>query len=148
MNIDPIKIRNFHQTCLNPPSKDEFNLAIKNSITHIAPGFSGLYNNMIQSLPTAVKDLFYDEFVIMWGNPLTDGMKVPEEWKVQYFNPIPKVGQEPTRANIRPLMLVETMHKLWTIIIRRINKFLQSNILYHAYNGCFPERSTDTASMI
>ena len=62
--------------------------------------------------------------------------------------PIPKVP-DPTADQIRPIMLLQALRKVWTsIIVTDIHKaLLRHRVLHPAQHGFQPKHGTDTANI-
>ena len=83
-----------------------------------APGPSGLSYNMIKAWPEHVRQIVYECLCELWQD-----RAAPQHWKWRFLVPIPK-KESPTLNDVRPLMLVEALQKIWTsICVVRIQGF-------------------------
>ena len=130
----------------NPPSNAEFLEAIKHLHTGSAPGMSGCSYNMIKMWPDSCKQIAYDCLARQWE----DKYRCPS-WKWRWLVPIPKKHNDITMLNdLRPLMLIEALRKIWTgLIITKMQSTWRSNhTLNDAQHGCQKHMGTATASLL
>jgi hypothetical protein len=114
------------------PSIDEFKDYINLLNVRSAPGFSGLSYLMVKLWPEAMVERAYECLVEAWDDKV--GL---EGWGNRLLAPIPKVPN-PELKDLRPLMLVEVMRKIWVgLITKKIgafwDKFGLVNPAQHAY---------------
>ena len=78
----------------------------------------------------------------MWTHQHT-----PDAWKWKWLYPIPK-GTSEKISDMRPIMLMEVLQKLWTgLIVQCITLSLQEHgALSLNQHGFLPKRGTDTAN--
>ncbi len=123
------------------PSLYEFKKYIDTLNPRSAPGFSGLSYLMVKLWPDAMVERAYDCLRDAWKNKV--GL---EGWGTRLLAPIPK-KPDPELKDLRPLMLVEVMRKIWVgLVTNRISAFWDKfglvNPSQHAY---LRNRGTHTA---
>ena len=123
------------------PTLDEFLTTLKSMPSHSAPGPSGLTYNMILALPTQQLTALYDHLLILWKHK-----HILPTWKWRELAPLPKVLENITINDIRPLTLIETCRKVWvSIFVNRIKRFwLQHNIIHSSQHAYTAHRGVDT----
>ena len=114
------------------PSFDEFVKYISSLNPRSAPGFSGLSYLMVKLWPDSVVERAYGCLVKAWSDKV--GL---EGWGTRLLAPIPKIPN-PELKDLRPLMLVEVMRKIWVgLITKKIASFWEKhgliNPAQHAY---------------
>ena len=114
------------------PSIAEFEDFIFHLKSRSAPGHSGLSYLMVKLWPRAFITRAYECLCEAWANK--EGM---EGWSIRLLAPIPK-KTNPTIDDLRPLMLVEVMRKIWVgLLMKRIKAFWAKHSLIndnqHAY---------------
>ena len=130
----------------SPPSYSDFCRAITRSKKGSAPGMSGLSYNMIKSWPEGCKQAAYDCLSRQW-----EDKHICPSWKWRWLVPIPKKFNDLTLLDdLRPLMLVETMRKIWTkLIIDNIQRVWRArHTLNPSQHGCQSQLGTSTASIL
>ena len=130
----------------SPPSYEEFCKAIKHGKNGSAPGMSGLSYNMIKAWPASCKQAAYDCLERQWK----DKHYCPS-WKWRWLVPIPKKFNDLTLLkDLRPLMLIETLRKLWThLIMDKIQQVWRSRGTQNkAQHGCQAGMGTSTATIL
>ena len=129
------------QALESDPSLDEFLLTLKSMPSHSAPGPSGLTYNMIISLPTSHLHALYNHLLTLWKHK-----HILPTWKWRELAPLPKVLENITINDIRPLTLIETCRKVWvSIFVNRIKHFwLQHNIIHPSQHAYTAHRGVDT----
>ena len=101
-----------------PPSREEFEEAIRHAPKDSAAGMSGLSYNMVRCWPKHFIDAAFSALDTLW-----DSSVVPSQWRWRWLIPIPKVPN-PSLTDLRPLCLNEALRKLWfSAIIRRLQSF-------------------------
>jgi hypothetical protein len=101
------------------PSLQDFKGYNKSLNPRSAPGFSGLSYLMVQLWPEMVVERAYDCLLEAWKRK--EGL---EGWGTRFLAPIPKKNN-PDLKDLRPLMLVEVMRKIWVgLITGRVTSFL------------------------
>ena len=123
------------------PTYTDFITALRAMPTKSAAGPSGLTYNMIASLPTDHLLALYQHLVILWEHRST----LPA-WKWRELSPLPKLLENITINDIRPLTLIETACKVWvSIIINKIKHlWLEHNILHDSQHAYTAVRGVDT----
>jgi hypothetical protein len=114
------------------PSLDEFKRYIGKLNPRSAPGFSGLSYLMVKLWPDSLIDRAYECLREAWLE--RKGLK---GWGIRLLAPIPK-KPNPELKDLRPLMLVEVMRKIWVgLITSHVTSFLMKHHLIndnqHAY---------------
>ena len=114
------------------PTLEEFQSYIKSLDSTSAPGASGLSYLMVKLWPEDFVDRAYTCLCNAWQDK-----KGLEGWAIKILAPIPK-KPNPTKEDLRPLMLVEVMRKIWVgLIMGRIRSFWSKHSLIderqHAY---------------
>ncbi len=100
------------------PTLGEFNAYIKTLNPKSAGGPSGLTYLLVQQWPANVRERIYDVLAKAWK-----GKERVQGWGRRWLQPIPKV-QDPSLADLRPLMLVEVTRKIWVgLIMGKIANF-------------------------
>ena len=100
------------------PTWEEFRKLVRRLNSRSAPGVSGLSYHMVKLWSFAVKKRIYDCLCDRWSRRETS-----PGWELRWLAPIPKV-QDPTLDDLRPLMLVEVMRKIWVgLIMEKIRRF-------------------------
>jgi hypothetical protein len=109
----------------NTPTFEEFSKAIDHMKKDSAPGMSGLSYNMMRVWDEKIRRRIYDEICALWEQG-----QFPKEWERRWIVPIPK-KEDPDIGDLRPLMLMEALRKVWgTIFVRRIQeKWKNTNLL-------------------
>ena len=127
----------------DPPSLDEFTAILHDKAGHSSGGPSGLQYKHVQNWSPAMVSEAYHCLVTMWTQHHT-----PDAWKWKWLVPIPK-GSSDKIQDMRPIMLMEVLRKLWTgLIVKRITTSLQKHgVLSLNQHGYLPKRGTDTANL-
>ena len=104
---------------------------------------SGLTYEMVKHWPRDVVYMVYDIIVHMWADK-----EVPPSWKWKWLVPLPK-KDNPTAAEIRPIMLIEVLRKIWTgLIMKTIHStLLKHKVLHPSQHGFQPGHGTETANV-
>ena len=107
------------------PSLKEFEDAIQDSPSGSAGGPIGLTYTMIRAWPKSVVTWVHTELTKMWVSG-----QFPAWWSTKLLVPIPK-KDDPTLSDLRPIMLLEPIRKLWmgTIIRKIMASWEQQGIL-------------------
>ena len=123
------------------PTYADFTNTLKAMPTQSSAGPSGLTYNMIASLPTLHLRALYDHLVVLWEKRAS----LPT-WKWRELSPLPKVLENITINDIRPLTLIETLRKVWaSIIVNRIKQFWIKHSIIHPSQHAYTEaRGVDT----
>ena len=127
------------------PTLSEFQSAIQRSPTS-SPGISGLSFSHIKlwTLPTVTH--VHQLLSLLWA----DHLLIPDHWHWKLLCPIPKANKDPqVLDNLRPIMLVECLRKLWVgILIHRLSVFLsQEDFLSASQHGYVAHKSTITSGL-
>ena len=127
------------------PSLSEFTNAISRSPSS-SPGVSGLsFSHIKLWSPTTVQKV-HQYLCLLWNNHHL----IPDHWHWKLLCPIPKADKDPqVLDNLRPIMLVECLRKLWVgIVIHRLSTFLtKENFLSASQHGYVCHRSTVTSGL-
>jgi len=128
---------------VDPPTLSQFTDILHSKSGHSSGGPSGLQYKHIQSWPPAMIEEAYNCLATMWTHRHT-----PDAWKWKWLVPIPK-GTSEKVSDMRPIMLMEVLRKLWTgLIVQRITSSLQKHgALSLNQHGYLPKRGTDTANL-
>ena len=123
------------------PTFEEFQAAIAATPAGKAPGPSGLTYNMIKGWPLEVQEWAYKCLCELWNSPT-----MGDWWSTKLLYPIPK-DAAPTLSTLRPIMLLESLRKVWMrVIIRKISSSLERcGVLSSAQYGFRPHRNTGQA---
>ena len=123
------------------PTLDEFLLTLKSMPSHSAPGPSGLTYNMILALPKQHLTALHAHLLTLWQRK-----HVLPTWKWRELAPLPKVLENITINDIRPLTLIETCRKVWvSIFIHRIKQFwIKHHIIHSSQHAYTAHRGVDT----
>ena len=127
------------------PTLSEFTDAIRRSPAS-SPGVSGLsFSHIKLWSPPTVKRI-HELLCMLWNHHHF----IPDHWHWKLLCPIPKADKDPQNLeNLRPIMLVECLRKLWVgIVIRRLSVFLtQQQLLSPSQHGYVAHRSTVTSGL-
>ena len=125
-----------------PPSFDEFRRTITTKPSKSAGGLTETTYSMMKAWSPEFKRLVYDNLIPSWGTK-----QLPEWWKWRKLRLKLKDDKPITPQNLRPIVLVEVLRKIWIgLIILKINQVWQKHdILNSAQHGFRPKRGTDTA---
>ena len=132
------------QLLSTPPSLDQFQLRLRSKSSKSAPGVSGLpYQILKCQSPTVVAKLY--ELLVYFHSQ----RQHPDSWYWKYLCYIPKSSGPTVFTNLRPLMLIESLRKLWIeLIIHPILDIWNADMLLSpAQHGYTHHRSTTTATM-
>ena len=133
-----------HSNISAPPSRGEFDSCLASTSNTTMGGMSELTYSMMKAWPAAVTNRVFELLSSMWPSKFT-----PDWWKWRWICPKPKVTENIGLGDLRPLVLVEVIRKLWTnIIIRRIKACWQKEDLLSQDQHAFRARhGTDTATI-
>jgi len=115
-----------------PPSLEEFKHGIRAAKTNSAPGPSGLSYNMAKAWPDTMVEYIYEKMSHFWI-PTSP----PESWNWKWLNYIPKVVSDNVKLpDLRPLMLIEVLRKLWSshITSKIMGAIRRNNMLDDAHH--------------
>jgi hypothetical protein len=129
------------ETLAATPTFEEFSNTIDKMSKDSAPGMSGLSYNMMKVWGEDIRKRVYDDICELWEKG-----EFPTQWKLRWIVPIPKKS-DPDIGDLRPLMLMEALRKVWgSIFVRRIQrKWKISKVLQPNQFGCVPGKGTDGA---
>ena len=117
----------------NAPSLEEFIYCIRKKLPkQSAPGPSGLSYAMLKLCSDEVLRVLYNNLLVMWMDKL-----VPDYWQTRFLVPIPKIDDQPSLNDLRPLMMNEVLRKIWTrLVVEKIKKeWAIFDILSHQQHG-------------
>jgi len=129
-----------------PPSLVEFEDAIKKAKTNSAAGISGCSYNQLKRWPPELIQRVHYCLCRIWRSQGT-----PENWKDRWLVVIPKKQEEiPNINNLRPLILVEAIRKIWCKLLlhRILSVWGKYNVLHRYQHGFIRGRNTMTASTL
>ena len=130
----------------SPPTFEEFEYAIKISPQESAGGVTGITYAMIKGWNKEIRTKVHYLLSKLWNN-----LHTPEWFKHKILQPIGKASSPDTSilANLRPLMLIEPLRKLWvSITIKRIRHTWEDhNMLDGSQYGFRHNRSCGPAIM-
>ena len=116
-----------HEAISAIPTRAEFDSALASTGNTTVGGMSGLTYSMMKAWPEEVTDYMFHSLL-----QIRESKVVPDFWKWRWMCPKPKVTENITLADLRPLVLVEVSRKLWTsIIVSRIKHQWERNDLLH-----------------
>jgi hypothetical protein len=129
------------ESLANTPTYEEFSKAIDHMAKDSAPGMSGLSYNMMRVWGDEIRKRIYEDICELWERG-----EFPAQWKQRWIVPIPKKS-DPDIGDLRPLMLMEALRKVWgSIFVRRIQKkWKDTKILQPNQFGGIPGKGTDGA---
>ena len=128
------------------PTLDELTEAIRRAKTNSSAGMNGVSYNMLKKLPSELIANIHYCLTRIWAEKGT-----LDWWSDRWLVAIPKKEQDVTKVgDLRPLILVDTIRKLWCkILLQRILEVWKRNdLLRHAQHGFCAGRSTMTASLM
>lgn len=97
----------------NAPSLEEFIYCIRKKLPkQSAPGPSGLSYAMLKLCSDEVLRMLYNNLLVMWMDK-----SVPDYWQTRFLVPIPKIDDQPSLNDLRPLMMNEVLRKIWTRLV-------------------------------
>ena len=130
----------------HPPSLPEFEEAIQRAKTNSSAGISGCSYNQLKRWPAELIQRVHYCLCRIWRTQCT-----PDAWTARWLVVIPKKQEEiPNVNNMRPLILVEAIRKLWCKLLlhRILTVWKKYNALHHYQHGFIRGRNTMTASML
>ena len=130
----------------SPPTYSDFSRTIRNLKNNSAPGMSGLSYNMIKAWPDSCKQMAYECLSRQWT-----AKHVCPSWRWRWLVPIPKKHNDLTLlSDLRPLMLIEALRKIWTkLIVDRVQKVWHARrVAQPSQHGCQANLGTSTASIL
>jgi hypothetical protein len=125
-----------------PPSFEDFERALKGCSSTSSPGPTGLSYSLIKAFPLSAKKRLYELLCVLWADKT-----IPGFWKSKFLVMLAKEpGGTPTPDKLRPLGLMETTRKLWTVMILSKIKhaILKCKVLQPNHYGFLPNRGTDS----
>ena len=123
----PIPFSSFHQSLMHKNGQK-------------SPGPSGLTISILQATPINVLENLHKALHEMWNHK-----HIPPSWKKREMCLLPKKPNSTTLAELRPLMLLEVLRKLWlSLIISPVSTYLlQNNLLCPYQCGGIPNSGTE-----
>ena len=91
-----------------PPTEEQFIEEVQRGKGGMTGGMSGLTYNIMSKWPVSTIKLMYKALCSLMAADET-----PDFWKMKWLVPIPKVDMNVGREDLRPLMLIEVLRKLW-----------------------------------
>ena len=136
--------RDLEAALSTPPSKEAFKAALHRQSGETSGGPTGLTYRMMHHWPDATQDVAYTLLVNIWK-----AGQAPPWWRFKWVVPIPKKVANPTPADLRPIVLLETLRKTWTgLITGTIMNILQKNrSLCPSQHAFLRRKGTDTATL-
>ena len=125
----------------NTPSFEEFKKTLKSRPDRSSGGPSCVTYGMLKSCSDSILRGIYDNLAVMWKEKY-----VPDWWKYRFLSPIPKTDEDnPEPKNLRPLMLMEVLRKVWTqLIVSKIRAVWTTQEAFNKAQGGFtPKSGTD-----
>ena len=129
-----------------PPTLVEFEDAIQKAKTNSAAGISGCSYNQLKRWPPELIQRVHYCLCRIWRAQST-----PEKWTARWLVVIPKKQEEiPNVNNMRPLILVEAIRKIWCKLLlhRILSVWGKYNALHRYQHGFIRGRNTMTASAL
>jgi len=129
-----------------PPSLIEFEDAIKKAKTNSSAGISGCSYNQLKRWPPELIARVHYCLCRIWQSQST-----PERWTARWLVVIPKKQEDiPNVSNMRPLILVEAIRKIWCKLLlhRILTVWGKHNALHRYQHGFIRGRNTMTASTL
>jgi hypothetical protein len=132
----------FEQSLAEAPTLEEFERALASTSRQSASGPTGVTYNAIAGWPPWVLRKVHLLMVEFWNDK-----SVPRCWKWRWLVPIPKTHDNVTLGDLRPLMLTDTVRKVWVgVLVQKIQTHLESNgLLSPAQHGTLTNRGTEGA---
>ena len=96
---------------------------------------------MLVCLPESLRQTTYHALSKLWQD-----RTIPNDWKTSILRAIPKVKEDITLNDLRPLKLIEVARKLWAgIFVNRIKCFWQTwQVIHNSQHAYTAERGVDT----
>jgi len=124
-----------------PPSLQKLQAAILSLPSTSAGGISGLTYNQLKIWPLNILAAAHSALTCIWKDKTH-----PEFFKYKWLVPLSKLKEPgtPSLTQLRPIMLIETLRKVWTqLIVKRIRRVLETeSALSSKQFGFRPRRST------
>ena len=107
-----------------------------------SPGPSGLTISILQATPAPILASLHSSLATMW-----EARHIPSNWQARELALLPKKPTSITLAEMRPLMLLEVLRKLWlNLILKPVSGYLNSESLICPYQvGGIPNSGTEDA---
>jgi hypothetical protein len=125
-----------------PPSFEVFSQSINSLPNASAGGISGLTYNQLKAWPDCALRAAYSALSAQWYSH-----QIPAFFKLKWLVPLSKLKEPgtPTLLQLRPIVLIEVLRKIWTnIVIQRIKTVLEAeNALNDSQFGFRHRRSTE-----
>lgn len=132
------------ESALNAPiSFDDYMAAVRSCPYDSVGGRTGLTFNMIRLWPEVLQQRAYVALNSLW-----ERRRIPSGWKEAWLVPIPKIPN-PTLADLRPLMLIDALRKVWMkITVNRIQRaWAEHKVLQEAQDGSIRFHTIDTTNL-
>ena len=99
---------------------------------------------MMKAWPDDLLHQTYESLLLMWK-----AKHIPDWWKWRWLVPLPKKPTHPILEELRPIMLLEVLRKLWAgLIMEDVHgTILKHKVLHPSQHGFQPKRGTDTANI-
>ena len=131
------------QDILNKPiSFDDFLSALKHRNGIKTPGPSGLSISILQATPIPILKSLHMVLQTMWSR-----RHVPKSWQTREMALLPKKPSSIHLNDMRPLMLLEVLRKLWLqLILRPVSTYItQQSLICQYQTGGIPNSGTEDA---
>ena len=99
---------------------------------------------MVRAWPVELAQVVYDLLLEMWTDK-----HIPEWWRWRWLIPLPKKPTAPTLEELRPIMLIEVLRKLWTgLVMDKVHGVINRHgVLQTSQHGFQRAHGTDTANL-
>ena len=125
----PAQRASLHSLTSNPISLDSFLFSLSHRNGSKSPGPSGLTISILQATPLPILQQLHTSLSVMWEH-----RHVPQSWQNREMALIPKKPTSVTLAELRPIMLLEVLRKLWlSLILKPVATFLSQQHLLCPY---------------
>jgi len=125
----------------DPPTLLDLITAIKKLPSASAGGMSGLTYNQLKIWPESILSAAHQALSLIWKE-----RRQTDFFKFKWLVPLSKLKEDgtPTLLQLRPIMLIETLRKLWVqLLIKRIRRTLEiQGALSNSQFGFRAKRST------
>jgi hypothetical protein len=140
--ICPIRQASFEESLNMAPTLDEFEKELSSTSRHSASGPTGITYNAIAGWPREILEKVHSILEQFWMDK-----QIPRCWKWRWLVPIPKTLENVTLQDLRPLMLTDTIRKVWVgVLVRKIQSHLEScGLLSMAQHGTLSNRGSEGA---
>ena len=128
------------------PTFEEWQEVIRSTHNNSSGGVSGCSYNQLKHWPIELSLDVYSTLVDCWADKA-----IASGWKWRWLVPIPKKAADiPSIKDLRPLILVEAVRKVWSkLVLGKMKEvWKQTPLLDEAQHGYTAHRSTMTASLL